>query len=93
VTTQSSGLGGAQCRRPAAPVSDRAAVTTVEPVPRLELLRWEACASLGCSDEFSVEHVRVPTRVVRRGCKRRFPANELWHHAAECTLRTGRSER
>ena len=55
VTTQISDLGRAQRRvRAVAPVSDRAAVTTVEPVPRIALTQQEACASLGCSEEFFV---------------------------------------
>jgi hypothetical protein len=78
VTTQISELGGAQRRlRAAAPDSDRAAVTTVEPVPRIALTQQEACASLGCSEEFFVEHVRPYIRVVRRGRKRLFPVAEL----------------
>jgi hypothetical protein len=53
VTTQISELGRAQRRlRAAVPDSDRAAVTTVEPVPRIALTQPEACASLGCSEEF-----------------------------------------
>src|SRR5665213_3590703 len=78
VTTQISELGRAQRRRRAvAPVSDGAAVTTVEPVPRIALTQQEACASLGCSEEFFVEHVRPYLRVVRRGRKRIFPVAEL----------------
>jgi hypothetical protein len=57
VTTQISELGRAQRRRRAvALVSEGAAVTTVEPVPRIALTQQEACASLGCSEEFFVEH-------------------------------------
>ena len=60
MTTQISELGRAQRRRRAvAPVSDGAAVTTVEPVPRIALTQQEACASLGCSEEFFVEHLHV----------------------------------
>jgi hypothetical protein len=78
VTTQISELGRAQRQgRAVAPVSDRAAVTTVEPVPRIALTQQEACASLGCSEEFFVEHVRPYLRVVRRGRKRLFPVAEL----------------
>jgi hypothetical protein len=78
VTIQISELGRVQRRvRAAASVSDRAAVTTVEPVPRLALTQQEACASLGCSEEFFVEHVRPYLRVVRRGRKRLFPVAEL----------------
>jgi hypothetical protein len=77
--------------RAVASVSDRAAVTTEEPVARIALTQPEACASLGCSGE--VEHVRPRLRVVRRGCKRRFPADEPRRDAAEYTLCTGRSER
>ena len=78
VTTQISELGRAQRRvRAVAPVSDRAAVTMVEPVPRIALTQQEACASLGCSEEFFVEHVRPYLRVVRRGRKRLFPVAEL----------------
>jgi hypothetical protein len=51
VTTQISELGRAQRRvRAVAPVSDRAAVTSVEPVPRIALTQQEACSSLGCSE-------------------------------------------
>ncbi|MGO9753436.1 MAG: hypothetical protein ACLP22_18395 [Solirubrobacteraceae bacterium] len=51
-TTQISELGRAQRgARPVAAVSDRAAATTVEPVPRIALTQQEACASLGCSEE------------------------------------------
>jgi hypothetical protein len=46
-----------------APVKDRAAVTTVEPVRRIALRQQEACASLGCIEEFFVEHVRSHLRV------------------------------
>ena len=94
MTTQISELGRAQLRvRAVASVSDRAAVTTVEPVPTIALTQQEACASLGCSEEFSVEHVRWRMRVVRRACKGRFPADELRREATEYTLCTGRSER
>jgi hypothetical protein len=78
VSTQISGIGRAQHRRrPVAPVADRGAITTVEPVPRIALTQQEACASLGCSEEFFVEHVRPYLRVVRRGRKRLFPVAEL----------------
>jgi hypothetical protein len=78
VTTQISELGRTQRRRrAAAPVSDRAAVTTVESVARIALTQQEACASLGCSEEFFVDHVRPYFRVVRRGRKRLFPVAEL----------------
>lgn len=49
----------------------------VEPVPRIALTQQEACASLGCSEEFFVEHIRPRLRVVRRGRKRLFPVAEL----------------
>jgi hypothetical protein len=49
----------------------------VEPVPRIALTQQEACASLDCSEEFFVEHVRPYLRVVRRGRKRLFPVAEL----------------
>lgn len=49
----------------------------VAPVPRIALTQQEACASLGCSEEFFVEHVRPFMRVVRRGRKRLFPVDEL----------------
>ena len=76
--TQISELGQAQRRVGAvASVSDRAAVTTVEPVPRIALTQQEACASLGCSEEFFVEHIRPHLRVSRRGRKRLFPVAEL----------------
>jgi hypothetical protein len=67
VTTQISELGPAQRRvRAVAPVSDRAAVTTVEPVPRIALTQQEACASLGCTEECFVEQVRPHLRVAHR---------------------------
>ena len=66
MTTQISELGRAQRRRRAvAPVSDGAAVTTVEPVPRIALTQQEACASLGCSEVYFVEQVRPHLRVAR----------------------------
>ena len=58
-------------------VSGRSSATMVEPVPRIALTQQEACASLGCSEEFFVEHVRPYLRVVRRGRKRLFPVAEL----------------
>ena len=95
MTTQISELGRAQRRRrAAAPASDGAAVTTVEPVPRIALTQEEARASLGYSEEFCMEQVRPRMRVVRRGCKRRFPADELSREAAESTpcVRVGASD-
>jgi hypothetical protein len=78
VTTQINKLGRAQRRvRAVAPVSDRAAVTSVGPVPRIALAQQEPCASLDCSEEFFVEHVRPYLRVVRRGRKRLFRVAEL----------------
>lgn len=56
---------------------DRSPAAWVEPVPRIALTQQEACASLGCSEEFFVEHVRPHLRVVRRGRKRLFPVDEL----------------
>jgi hypothetical protein len=49
----------------------------IAPVPRIALTQQEACAALGCSEEFFVEHVRPNMRVVRRGRKRLFPVDEL----------------
>lgn len=49
----------------------------IAPVPRIALNQQEACASLGCSEEFFVEHIRPHMRVVRRGRKRLFPVDEL----------------
>ena len=49
----------------------------VAPIPRIALTQQEACVSLGCSEEFFVEHVRPLMRVVRRGRKRLFPVDEL----------------
>jgi hypothetical protein len=93
VTNKISEPGRAQRRvRAVPPVSDWATVTTAEPVARIALTQ-QACASLGCGEEFSVEHVRPRMRVVRRGCKRRFPADELRREAAEYILCTGLSER
>ncbi|MDQ6806159.1 MAG: helix-turn-helix domain-containing protein [Actinomycetota bacterium] len=79
MTTQTGEqLGRAQHRvRAVAPVPDRASATAVEPVPRIALTQQEACAALGCSEEFFVEHVRPHLRVVRRGRKRLFPVAEL----------------
>ena len=71
MTTQISELGRAQRRvRAVAPASDRAAVTTVEPVPRIALTQQEACASLGCSEVYFVEQVRPHLRVARSDGKR-----------------------
>ena len=93
MTTQISELGRAQRRKPVAPVADRAAVTPLEPVAKIMPTLQEACASLGRSEEFSMEHVRPRMRMGRRGYKRRFRADELRGDAAEHTLRAGRSER
>jgi hypothetical protein len=49
----------------------------IAPVPRIALTQQEACAALGCSEEFFVEHIRPNMRVVRRGRKRLFPVDEL----------------
>jgi excisionase family DNA binding protein len=49
----------------------------IAPVPRIALTQQEACAALGCSDEFFVEHIRPHMRVIRRGRKRLFPVDEL----------------
>jgi len=49
----------------------------VAPVPRIALTQREACAALGCSDEFFVEHIRPQLRVLRRGRKRLFLISEL----------------
>jgi hypothetical protein len=54
----------------------------VSPVPRIALTQGEACAALGCSDEFFVEHVRPSLRVFRRGRKRLFLVSEL-HRALD----------
>jgi hypothetical protein len=71
VTTQISELGRPPRRvRAVAPVSDRAAVMTVEPVPRIALTEQEACASLGCSAVYFVEQVRPHLRVARSDGKR-----------------------
>ena len=60
MTIQISELGRTQQRRRAlAPVSDGAAVTTVEPVPRIALTQQEARAALGCSEEFFVNLASV----------------------------------
>jgi hypothetical protein len=78
VTTQISELGRTQRRmRAVAPGTDRAAVTPLEPVPRIALTQQEACASFGCSEEFFAEHVRPYLWVVRQGRKRLFPVAEL----------------
>lgn len=49
----------------------------VAPVPRIALTQQEACISLGCSEEFFVEHIRPHMRVLRRGRKRLYPVDEL----------------
>jgi hypothetical protein len=54
----------------------------VSPVPRIALTQEEACAALGCSEEFFVEHIRPELRVFRRGRKRLFLVSEL-HRAVE----------
>ena len=78
MTTQISDLLRTQRRvRSVVPVSDGAGITTVAPVPRIALTQQAACASLGCSEEFFVEHIRPYLRVVRRGRKRLFPVAEL----------------
>jgi hypothetical protein len=63
--------------RAAASVSDRAAVATVNPVPRIALTQQEACVPFGCSKEFFVEHVGPYPPVVRQGRQRLFPVAEL----------------
>jgi hypothetical protein len=85
LTTQIGEQLGRARRRARAPaaVSDRSSLTTVEPVPRIALTQQEACASLGCSEEFFVEHVRSHLRVVRRGGKRLLPVAELRRAADE----------
>lgn len=59
------------------PMSDALPGPVIEPVPRIALTQQEACAALGCSEEFFVEHLRPHLRVVRRGRKRLFPVEEL----------------
>lgn len=49
----------------------------IAPVPRIALTQQEACAALGCSEEFFVEYIRPNLRVLRRGRKRLFPVDEL----------------
>ena len=68
--------------RALASVSDRSFDMAVEPVARIALTQQEACASLGCSEAFSVEHVRPPMREARRGRSRLFPADELRREVA-----------
>jgi hypothetical protein len=79
VTTQIAEQRVPAQRQPPAlePVSERSSARRVESVPRIALTQQEACASLGCSEEFFVEHVRPHLRVVRRGRKRLFPVDEL----------------
>ena len=55
----------------------KTASTIVLPVPRLALTQQEACASLGCSEEFFVEHIRPELKIVRGGRKRLYPVAEL----------------
>lgn len=59
------------------PMSEALPGSVIEPVPRVALTQQEACASLGCSEEFFVEHLRPHLRVVRRGRERLFPVEEL----------------
>ena len=68
---------GSSARRSREPVADGLLAAFVAPVPRIALTQQEACAALGCSEEFFVEHVRPHLRVVRRGRKRLFPVDEL----------------
>lgn len=65
------------------PEDRRPSTWLVAPVPRIALTQQEACAALGCSEEFFVEHVRPHLRVVRRGRKRLFPVDEL-RRVVEC---------
>ena len=89
MTTQISELGRAERgRRAVAPVSDRAAVPTVEPVPRIAL-RQEACVSLSCSEESIAEHVRHYLWVVCQRRKRLFPVAELWRVVDEMCSEPG----
>jgi hypothetical protein len=70
-------LGPVRTRIRPVPVPEVSPNPQVEPVPRIALTQQEACASLGCSEEFFIEHVRPHLRVVRRGRKRLFPVAEL----------------
>jgi hypothetical protein len=74
VAEQLAPVGRRLRRTPASEVLTR---PVVEPVPRIALTQQEACASLGCSEEFFIEHLRPHLRVVRRGRKRLFPVEEL----------------
>jgi hypothetical protein len=56
--------------RALASVSDRSSDMAVEPVRRIALTQQEACASLGCSEAFFVEHVVPHLRVARPDRKR-----------------------
>lgn len=58
-------------------MADRSDVAVVSPVPRLALTQAEACAALGCSEEFFVEHIRPHVRALRGGRKRLFLVREL----------------
>ena len=53
-----------------APVGKATPGPGVEPVPRIALTRQEACVSLGCSEEFFVEHVRPHLRVIGSDVRR-----------------------
>jgi hypothetical protein len=71
VTTQISELGRA--RRwgwAVAPVSDGAAIATVEPIRTIALAQQGACVSVGCSEVYFVEQVRPHLRVARSDGKR-----------------------
>ena len=77
MTTQISELGRAQRRgRAAAPVSDGAAVTTVEPFRQIALTQQEACRRSAVARSSSWSDIRPHTRVVRRCRRRLVPVGE-----------------
>jgi hypothetical protein len=89
VTTQISALGRAERgSRAVAPVSNRAVVPTVKPVPRIALTQ-EACVSFSYSEESIAEHVRHYLWVVCQRRKRLFPVAELWRVVDEICSEPG----
>lgn len=74
MTTQIGELGQAQRRvRAVSPGLDRAAVTSVEPVPRIARTQQAACTSLGYRQQFCVARLGPPLRVVQSVDARGLP--------------------
>ena len=71
MTTQISELGREErWLHAAGPDSDRAGVTTAEPVSWIALTQQEACDSLGSSELYFLEQVRSHLRVARSDGRR-----------------------